>query len=47
MRFELSLTLIPPPPPYYISNGPYGQLLAVSWLVDCLEYVYQVVSEMI
>ena len=23
------------------------QLLAISWLVDCFKYVYQVVSEMI
>ena len=57
IRFELSLKLTPPPPRptptiflialWRICGGSNRQLLAVSWLVDCFGYVYQVVGEMI
>ena len=56
VRFELSGSNPPPPPrlQYFykwslwsIFGGSKRQLLAVSWLVDWFEYVYQVVGEII
>ena len=51
-RFQLPLTPSPLPTiflmaPMMMCGGSNRQLLDVSWLADCLEYVYQVVGEMI